>query len=91
MPEGMEKLLFAIVLFIILAVLYWFVHMPGQYLLPRLSLGLLLIVLLSQDFLAFQLCVVIVTAGLLLFFIFRILRHVIVVSGISKSKLRVIK
>ena len=65
--------------------------MSTVYLLPRLALGLFLLILLSQDFLAFQLCVNITIAGAFLFFIFRILSRLLVNVAKSKQKLLDIK
>lgn len=77
---GMEKLLFAMVLFVTLAVLYWLATMPGRHSLYRLALGLYMLGFLSQDFLAFQLCVIIISAAALLYYIFDSLRRTFNVS-----------
>ena len=84
--DDVEKIIFLIVLLVILATLYWAVSRSTAHLLPRIAFGLLLLIFLSQDFLAFQLCMNITIAGFILLSIYRILRHLAVNASKVKPK-----
>lgn len=78
---AVEKFLFMIVLLMMLAVLVAAARTPGLLLFPRLAVGLALVILLSQDFLAFQVCANITAAAIVVLFLLRIIRSTIVFAS----------
>ena len=76
----MEKALFVIVLLMMLSVLVFVARAPGNYLFPRLVLGFSLVILLSQDILAFQSCINILVALIIILFLFLAFSHVVKLS-----------